>query len=111
LSSLSLSNGSYGNLSFQSMAFSSFMNQWELIMIWPSNRVLNENSCAQWNIKKVPSSNQNRMIIFMTNGIEGFIIFLTLDILMGFLSSIIVNFVHLILTSYFFIFIISITSY
>jgi hypothetical protein len=43
----------------------------------------------------------------MTNGIGGFIIFPILDIFMGLLSSIIVNFVRLILTSYFFIIFIS----
>ncbi len=49
----------------------------------------------------------NRLIIPMTNGIGGFIIFPILDIFMGLLSSIIVNFVRLILTSYFFIIFIS----
>jgi hypothetical protein len=39
-------------------------------------------------LRKVPSSNQNRMIILMTNEIGGFILFPTLDILMGVLSSI-----------------------
>jgi hypothetical protein len=48
----------------------------------------------------------NKMIILMTNGIGGFIVFLILDNWMGFLSSIIVNFVQLTLTSYFFILII-----
>ncbi len=48
----------------------------------------------------------NRMIIFMINGIKGLILFLILDILMGFLSSIIINFVCSTLTSYFFILII-----
>jgi hypothetical protein len=48
----------------------------------------------------------NRMIILMTNGIEGLILFLILDILMAFLNSIIVNFVRSTLTSYFFILII-----
>ncbi len=62
-----------------------------------------ENPYAQWNTREVPFSNQNRMIILMTNGIGGFIFSLILDILMGFLSSIIVNFVHSTLTSYFFI--------
>jgi len=42
----------------------------------------------------------------MTNGIEGLILFPILGILMGFLSLIIVNFVRLILKSYFFILII-----
>jgi len=48
----------------------------------------------------------NRMIILMTNGIGGLIFFLILDIFMGFLSSIIVNFVCSTLISYFFILII-----
>jgi hypothetical protein len=65
------------------------------------------NSYAQWNTKRVPSSNQNKMIILMTNGIEKLIIFLTLDILIGSLSLIITNFVRLTLTSFFFILIIS----
>jgi hypothetical protein len=43
----------------------------------------------------------------MTSGIEGIIFFLILDILMGFLSLIIVNSICLILTFYFFILIIS----
>jgi hypothetical protein len=49
--------------------------------------------------REVPFSNQNRMIIFMTDGIGGLILSLILDILMGFLSSIIVTFVYLILIS------------
>jgi hypothetical protein len=48
----------------------------------------------------------NRMIILMTNGIGRLILFPILDILMGFLSSIIVNFIRSTLTSYFFILII-----
>jgi len=40
------------------------------------------------------------------NGIEGLIFFPILDILMGFLNSIIVNSIYLTLTSYFFILII-----
>ncbi len=48
----------------------------------------------------------NRMIILMTNGIWGLILFPILDILMGFLSSIMINFLHSTLTSYFFILII-----
>jgi hypothetical protein len=43
------------------------------------------------------------MIMPMTNGIGGFIFFSILDILMGFLSSIIINFIRSTLTSYFFI--------
>jgi hypothetical protein len=43
----------------------------------------------------------------MSNGIGGLIIFPILNILMGFLSLIIVNSVYLILRSYFFILIIS----
>jgi hypothetical protein len=39
LNLVSLSNVSYGNPSFQSMASSSFMNQRVLKMIWLSNRV------------------------------------------------------------------------
>jgi hypothetical protein len=39
LNLFSLSNGSCGNPSFQSMAPSSFMNQWELRIIWHSNGV------------------------------------------------------------------------
>jgi hypothetical protein len=46
----------------------------------------------------------------MTNGIGGLILVPIMDILMGLLSSIIVNFVHLTLTSYFFILII-LTNY
>jgi hypothetical protein len=42
----------------------------------------------------------------MTNGIWGLILFPILDILMGFLSSIMINFLHSTLTSYFFILII-----
>jgi hypothetical protein len=53
--------------------------------------------------REVPFSNQNRMIIFMTNGIEGLILSPILDILMGFLNSVIVTSVYSILTSYFFI--------
>jgi hypothetical protein len=49
----------------------------------------------------------SRLIILVTNGIKGLIFFLILDILIGFLSSIIVNFVRLTLASYFFILIIS----
>jgi hypothetical protein len=48
----------------------------------------------------------NKMIILMTNGIGGLILFPILDILMGFLSSIMINFLHSTLTSYFFILII-----
>ncbi len=48
----------------------------------------------------------NRMIILMTNGIGTLILFLILDILVGFLSSIMINFLHSTLTSYFFILII-----
>jgi hypothetical protein len=54
-------------------------------------------------MREVPFSNQNRMIILMSNGIGGLILSLILDILMGFLSSIIDTSVHSILTSYFFI--------
>jgi hypothetical protein len=43
----------------------------------------------------------------MTNGIKGLILSFILDILMGVLSLIIVNSIHLTLTSYFFILIIS----
>jgi hypothetical protein len=46
------------------------------------------------------------MIILMTNGIGGLILFPILDILMGFLNSIMINFFHSTLTSYFFILII-----
>jgi hypothetical protein len=42
----------------------------------------------------------------MTNGIGRLILFPILDILMGFLSSIMINFLHSTLTSYFFILII-----
>jgi hypothetical protein len=42
-------------------------------------------------------------LILMTNGIGGLIPSPILDILMGFLSSIIVTSIHSILTSYFFI--------
>ncbi len=48
----------------------------------------------------------NRMIILMTNGIEGLILLPILDILMGFLSSIMINFLHSTLTSYLFVLII-----
>ncbi len=48
----------------------------------------------------------NRMIILMTNEIKGLILFPILDILMGSLSSIMINFLHSTLTSYFFIIII-----
>jgi hypothetical protein len=54
-------------------------------------------------MREVPFSNQNRMIILKTNGIGGLILSPILDILMGFLSSIIVTSVYSILTSYFFI--------
>jgi hypothetical protein len=47
--------------------------------------------------KKGSFQQLNRMIILMTNGIGGLILFPILDILMGLLSSIIVNFIHLIL--------------
>jgi hypothetical protein len=46
------------------------------------------------------------MIILMTNGIGGLILFPILDILMGSLSSIMINFLHSTLISYFFILII-----
>jgi hypothetical protein len=42
----------------------------------------------------------------MTNEIKGLILFPILDILMGSLSSIMINFLHSTLTSYFFIIII-----
>jgi hypothetical protein len=96
-----LSNGSCENPSLQSMASSFFINQWESRTISPSNGIYDENSCAQWNTKKFPSSNQNKMIIFMTPGIGGHVFFHTLDILMRFLSSIIANFVWLISALFF----------
>jgi hypothetical protein len=53
----------------------------------------------------------NKMIILMTNGIGRLIHFPILDILMRFLSLIIVNSVRLTLTSYFFILIILNNNY
>ncbi len=49
-----------GNPSHQSMAPSSFMNQWESRMIFLSNENEDENPYAQWNMRKVPFSNQIR---------------------------------------------------
>ncbi len=62
---------------------------------------MEDNSCAQWNIKRFASSNQNKMIIVITNEIGGLILFPTFYILMGSLSSIIANSLCLISTSFF----------
>ncbi len=47
-----------GNPSHQSMAPSSFMNQWESSMIFLSNGNEDENPYAQWNTREIPFSNQ-----------------------------------------------------
>jgi hypothetical protein len=57
-------------------------------------RILVPNETLRGSILK-----SNRMIILMTNGIGRFNIFPILDILMGFLNLIIVNFIRLTLTS------------
>ncbi len=92
----------YWNPSLQSMASSSFMNEWESRMIFfPMEfrmRILMPNET----LRRFHSPS-NWMIMPMTNGIGGFIFFSILDILMGFLSSIIINFIRSTLTSYFFI--------
>jgi hypothetical protein len=92
-----------GNLSSQSMAPSSFMNQWESRITFSPMEIKMKMFMPNEKLREVPFSNQNRMINLMTNGTGGLILSPILDILMGFLSSIIVTSIHSILTSYFFI--------
>ncbi len=54
-----------GNLSHQSMAPSSFMNQWESRIIFLSNENEDENPVAQWTTRKVPFCNGNTSLQVM----------------------------------------------
>ncbi len=96
----------FGNPFLQSMAFSSFKNQWELRMIClPIDfrmRIIMPNETL-----KIFHPPTNRMIILMINGIGGLILSLILNIVVRFLNLILILSVRLTLTSYFLILIIS----